>query len=81
MRHRGCRLPGGWRPHPLRRDRAGDAGPYQVEAELYYQSIGHRWAENLRSYDAPEPQRFVRYYDAMAAAATVRLAAVTAVTR
>lgn len=38
-------------------------GPFSVTAELYFQSIGFRWAENLRAYNAPEPQRFVRYYD------------------
>lgn len=42
----------------------GDAeGPYSLRAELLYQSIGYRWAENLRQYDAPEPARFIRYYD------------------
>jgi cytochrome c551/c552 len=40
-------------------------GPYRVEAELWYQSIGYRWANNLKGYTAPEPQRFTDYYDAM----------------
>jgi cytochrome c551/c552 len=53
----------------------GDAGPYRVDAELRYQTIGYRWAENLRRYDAFETQRFVRYYDAMSAGSAVRLAA------
>jgi hypothetical protein len=34
-----------------------------VTAELLYQSIGYRWADNLRRYDAPEPVRFVGYYE------------------
>jgi hypothetical protein len=34
-----------------------------VTAELLYQSIGYRWAENLRSYDAPEATRFLEYYE------------------
>jgi hypothetical protein len=38
-------------------------GPFVVTAELLYQSIGYRWAENLRGYDAAEPQRFVAYYE------------------
>lgn len=42
-------------------------GPFQVEVELRFQPIGFRWAQNLKSYDAPEPKRFVSYYDAMAA--------------
>ena len=40
----------------------GAAGPYRVSAELYYEAIGYRWAQNLRAYDAPEPKRFVGYY-------------------
>ena len=42
------------------------AGPLSVTAQLYFQSIGFRWAQNLRAYNAPEPQRFVRYYDEQA---------------
>jgi len=49
-------------------------GPFEVEAELLYQPVGYRWANNLKKYDAPEPQRFTRYYDAMGGATTVMLA-------
>jgi hypothetical protein len=49
-----------------------------VEAELLYQSIGYRWAENLRGYDAEEPQRFTRYFAESAAASASSLARVTA---
>jgi hypothetical protein len=42
-------------------------GPFQVEVELRFQPIGFRWAQNLKSYDAPETKRFVSYYDAMGA--------------
>jgi hypothetical protein len=38
-------------------------GPFAVTAELLYQSIGYRWAENLRRYDAPEAVQFSNYYD------------------
>lgn len=38
---------------------------YEVSAELWYQPIGYRWAQNLGAYDALETQRFVRYYNAM----------------
>jgi hypothetical protein len=38
-------------------------GPYTVTAEVYYQAIGFRWAQNLRNYDAPEPKRFVGYFE------------------
>jgi len=42
----------------------GDAqGPFLVEAELWYQTISYRWAQNLRRYDASEPKRFVQYYE------------------
>lgn len=40
-------------------------GPYLVEAELWYQPIGYRWAHNLAPYDAFETRRFVRYYESM----------------
>jgi hypothetical protein len=49
-------------------------GPYEVEAELLYQPIGYRWANNLKKYGAAEPKRFNGYYDAMGAATTVRIA-------
>jgi hypothetical protein len=40
-------------------------GPFTVEAQLLYQAIGYRWADNLRRYDAPEPDNFIRYYEAV----------------
>ncbi len=49
-------------------------GPFSVTAELMYQPIGYRWAENFREYDAPETTRFVRYYEAMSGASAVMLA-------
>lgn len=43
----------------------GDAaGPFTVTVELLYQSIGFRWANNMRNYDAPEVNQFVAFYDA-----------------
>jgi len=45
---------------------AGATGPFTVDVELRYQSIGYRWATNLEKYDAPEPKRFVGYYRANA---------------
>jgi len=53
-------------------------GPYRVQVELLYQTIGYRWATNLEGYDAPEPRRFVSYYRSMSDAATVRIAAASA---
>jgi hypothetical protein len=55
-------------------DVAGASGPFVIEVQLWYQSIAYRWAENLRSYRASEPQRFVTYYDQMAAGSAIMLA-------
>jgi cytochrome c551/c552 len=41
-------------------------GPFHIEAELWYQPIGFRWAHNLAPYQAMEPQRFVGYYETAA---------------
>ena len=41
-------------------------GPFQVDAELWFQPISYRWATNLKSYSGKEPERFTRYYEAMA---------------
>jgi hypothetical protein len=43
-------------------DTTGARGPFTIEAQLWYQSIAYRWAENLKAYKASEPQRFVDYY-------------------
>ncbi len=46
---------------------AGDAeGPFSIEAELWYQPVGYRWAHNLGDQEAEEIQRFIGYYDEMA---------------
>jgi len=49
-------------------------GPFKVEAELWFQPIGFRWAHNLASYNAEEPQRMVRYYEAAARKSATMLA-------
>jgi hypothetical protein len=49
---------------------ANAQGPLAVEVELRYQPIGYRWAHNLDTYDAPEPKRFVGYYQTMAPSAS-----------
>jgi hypothetical protein len=48
-------------------------GPYQVEAELWFQPISYRWANNLRPYNAMKPQRFLKYYEAMSSGSAVML--------
>jgi hypothetical protein len=40
-------------------------GPFTVTVELLYQSVGYRWAENLRRQAAPETDRFLGYYEAV----------------
>lgn len=47
--------------------------PLQITAELWYQPIGFRWAQNLADYDAEETNRFVDYFDAMSGESAVRL--------
>ena len=46
---------------------AGTAtGPFTIEAELWYQPIGYRWANNLKPYaQAVEPRRFNNYFESM----------------
>ncbi|MCU1286839.1 MAG: hypothetical protein JWO13_3189 [Acidobacteriales bacterium] len=48
--------------------------PFHIEAELWYQPIGFRWAHNLNPYSADEPQRFVRYYEATSSGTAIVLA-------
>jgi hypothetical protein len=41
-------------------------GPFIIEAELWYQPIGYRWANNLKPYaHAAEPLRFNKYFESM----------------
>jgi hypothetical protein len=56
----------------------GSSGPYQVEAELWYQPISFRWASNLGKYDAEEPRRFIKYYDSMSSGSAIVLCRATA---
>ncbi len=43
----------------------GGSGPYTLTAELLYQSIGFRWAENLRQATGPEIDQFLGFYAAV----------------
>ena len=46
-----------------------------MDAELWYEPIGFRWANNLKPYgSAAEPRRFNTYFDSMQSAAAVRIA-------
>jgi hypothetical protein len=55
-------------------DLHGAEGPFSVEAELWYQPIAWRWAQNLRAHQAAEIDRFVRYFDEMASVSATILA-------
>lgn len=46
-------------------DLSNAQGPFTITAELLYQSIGYRWAQNLDGLDAPEPELFITYYDSV----------------
>jgi hypothetical protein len=52
-------------------DVASAAGPFQAEAERWYQPIGFRWASNLKRYNTSEPRRLNSYFDSMSAASAV----------
>ena len=58
-----------------------DAGPFTVTVELWFQPIAYRWAQNLSEYDSFETDRFVRYYESMAAASALIVARTRAVVR
>jgi hypothetical protein len=55
-------------------DVAGRQGPFTVEVELRYQPIAFRWAQNLKRYDAPEPARFVGFFESMASSSSALIA-------
>lgn len=54
------------------------SGPLTVKAELRFQPIGYRWAQNLKQYDAPEPRTFVGYYDSTASQSATEIATASA---
>jgi hypothetical protein len=53
-------------------------GPYTIDVELRYQTIGYRWAHNLSQYDAPEPARFLSYFRSMSESSSIVVATATA---
>ena len=46
----------------LQLDLGGATGPFTVQVELLYQSIGYRWAQNLMQDATPEALTFGGYY-------------------
>jgi hypothetical protein len=50
-------------------------GPFTFKAELWYQPIGYRWANNLKPYNhADEPRRFNSCFDSMQSSTAIVLA-------
>ena len=54
------------------------AGPFAITAELWFQPISYRWANNLKTYDAMEPRRFTGYYDTMSSGSAVMITSAVA---
>jgi hypothetical protein len=59
--------------------KSAQGGPYKIRAELCYQPVGFRWAHNLASYQAAEPQRFVSYYEQASHKSAIVLAEATGI--
>jgi hypothetical protein len=51
-----------------------DAGPFTIEAELWYQPIAYRWAQNLRVKKGIETDRFASMFESMANDSAVMMA-------
>ena len=49
-------------------------GKVTIVVELCYQPIGYRWAHNLASYRASEPERMVKYFEEAASDSAIVLA-------
>jgi hypothetical protein len=54
------------------------AGPVTIDVALHFQPISFRWARNLDAYDAPEPRRFISYYDRLSSTSSTLVAQATA---
>ena len=55
--------------------------PYRVIAELWYQPIGYRWAQNLGEYDTEETDQFTGFFNGVASASRAQLARAEVVLR
>jgi hypothetical protein len=62
-------------------DLAGARGPFQVEAEVWYQPIGYRWAQSLGGYETAESAQFKRFFDDMASSSAALMARAQATLR
>jgi hypothetical protein len=62
-------------------DVGGSEGPFQVEAELLYQPIGFRWAQNLGSFQSAESAQFKGFFDGVSSSSAARIAEARATVR
>jgi hypothetical protein len=44
-------------------DVSGATGPFQMEAEVWYQPIGYRWAQNLGAFATAESAQFLAFFE------------------
>jgi hypothetical protein len=49
-------------------------GPFSVEATLWYQPIGYRWAMNLGSFQTAESAQFLEFFEGVAPASATPMA-------
>jgi hypothetical protein len=56
------------------------SGPLTIEAALWYQPIGYRWAHNLADQTAGEIDRFIGYFEEFADSSAVVVAWARAIT-
>jgi hypothetical protein len=57
----------------------GGSDPVTIAVELRYQPISYRWAQNLAPYTtAPEPKRFLGYWDSLASISSTVVAKASA---
>ena len=63
------------------RVQAPGGGALTVTATLWFQPIAYRWAQNLKPYNAAEPQRFVRYFESMSGESALAVGQATATVR
>ena len=52
----------------------GMSKPFHIAVELLYQPVSFRWTQNLVTYSAAEPKRFVGYFGIAAARSAQQLA-------
>jgi len=55
-------------------DLGGHQGPFTVEAEIWYQPIGFRWAQNLGAFDSNESRQFSRMFEGVAESSAALMA-------